>query len=197
MNQMERGNKQDTILFKDVIWMIGKRIKILRDERRMSQEELAKAIGCSRVSITNYEAGKRVLDVNIAMNAADFFGVTVDYLTGRTEYRYKDDIEVSLEKAVEMEIPSDTLYVLCNCCIQMRGLLYEYEKMQKSIVLPIVELKRRKVPESQIRLTVQDKPRAVYDKAFDMADTVADTVKSCAKAMVVELDKLVEGALGE
>jgi len=168
MNQMERGNKQDTILFKDVIWMIGKRIKILRDERRMSQEELAKAIGCSRVSITNYEAGKRVLDVNIAMNAADFFGVTVDYLTGRTEYRYKDDIEVSLEKAVEMEIPSDTLYVLCNCCIQMRGLLYEYEKMQKSIVLPIVELKRRKVPESQIRLTVQDKPRAVYDKAFDM-----------------------------
>jgi len=197
MNQMERGNKQDTILFKDVIWMIGKRIKILRDERRMSQEELAKAIGCSRVSITNYEAGKRVLDVNIAMNAADFFGVTVDYLTGRTEYRYKDDIEVSLEKAVEMEIPSDTLYVLCNCCIQMRGLLYEYEKMQKSIVLPIVELKRRKVPESQIRLTVQDKPRAVYDKAFDMADTVADTVKSCAKAMVVELDKLVEEALGE
>jgi|GEM_PF-847476 len=197
MNQMERGNKQDTILFKDVIWMIGKRIKILRDERRMSQEELAKAIGCSRVSITNYEAGKRVPGVNIAMNAADFFGVTVDYLTGRTEYRYKDDIEVSLEKAVEMEIPSDTLYVLCNCCIQMRGLLYEYEKMQKSIVLPIVELKRRKVPESQIRLTVQDKPRAVYDKAFDMADTVADTVKSCAKAMVVELDKLVEEALGE
>ena len=32
---------------------------------------------------------------------------------------------------------------------------------------PIVDLKRRKMSESQIRLAVQDRPRAIYDKAFD------------------------------
>jgi len=206
--------------------MIGRRIKTLRDEKGLSQAALASALGVSRMTVNNYENEKRAPDIDFAMNAADYFGVTVEYLTGRTEYRYKDDIAVSLdkveklfrtmeklpqresqamvsyliealEKAVEMEMSSDTLYVLSNCCIQMRGMLYEYEKLQKSIVPPIVELKRRKVPESQIRLAVQDKPRAVYDTAFDMVDSVADTVKSCAKAMVQELGKLAEEALGE
>jgi len=206
--------------------MIGRRIKTLRDEKGLSQAELASALGVSRMTVNNYENEKRAPDIDFAMNAADYFGVTVEYLTGRTEYRYKDDIVVSLEKseklfrtmenlpqresqamvsylietlekAVEMDMPSDTLYVLSNCCIQLRGLLYEYEKLQKSIVPPIAELKRRKVPERQIRLAVQDKPRAVYDIAFDMADSVADTVKTCAKAMAQVLDKLVDETLAE
>lgn len=205
--------------------MIGKRIKTLRDERGISQAELAAALGVSRMTVNNYENEKRVPDIGFAMNAANYFGVTVEYLSGRTEYRYKDDIEVSmkkaeelframeklpqresqamvsylietLDKAIEMEMPSDTLYVLSNCCIQMRGLLYEYDKLQKSIVPPIVELKRRKVPEDMIRHSVKDKPRAVYDHAFHMMDSVGETVQTCAKAMVAELEKLVGEALG-
>lgn len=206
--------------------MIGKRIRTLREETGISQADLAAKLNVSRMTLNNYENEKRVPDIDFAIDTANYFGVTVEYLSGRTEYRDKDDMEVSLkkaeelfrtmeklpqrasqslisslietlDKAIEMELPEDTLYVLNNSCIQMRGMLYEYEKLQKSIVPPSVELKRRKVPESQIRLAVQDKPRAIYDAVFKMENTVGSVVQKCAKTMIVELEKLLEEALRE
>ena len=205
--------------------MIGKRIRTLREEQGISQADLAAKLNVSRMTLNNYENEKRVPDIDFAIDAANHFGVTIEYLSGRTEYRDRDDMEISLkkaeelfrtmeklpqresqsmisnlietlDKAIEMELPVDTLYVLNNCCIQMRGMLYEYEKLQKSIVPPIVELKRRKVPTSQIRLAVQDKPRAIYDTAFHMENTIGSTVQDCVKAMIQELDKLVDKAIG-
>lgn len=206
--------------------MIGKRIRTLREEKGISQADLAEKLNVSRMTLNNYENEKRVPDIDFAIDTANYFDVTVEYLSGRTEYRDKDDMEVSLkkaeelfrtmenlpqresqslisslietlDKAIEMELPEDTLYVLNNSCIQMRGMLYEYEKLQKSIVPPIVELKRRKVPESQIRLAVQDKPRVIYDAAFHAVSIIGDTINICAKAMEQEFVKLIKEALGE
>jgi len=38
---------------------IGKKIQTAREEAGMSQEELARKIGCTQASLSNYELGKR------------------------------------------------------------------------------------------------------------------------------------------
>lgn len=38
---------------------LGQKIQMAREEKSMSQEELAQAIGCSQSALSNYEKGKR------------------------------------------------------------------------------------------------------------------------------------------
>ena len=175
--------------------MIGKRIKALREERHLSQEKLAAELGVSRMTINNYENEKRAPDIDFVGHIAEYFGVTVGFMMGGTEYRYKQDEIVSLkrsetlfrimeklpqpeiqemvtslietlEKSVELDMADDIVYVMNHCCVQIRRLLYSYENLKADITGPVEELKGFSVPEEYIRHVVHDKPRVVYDAAF-------------------------------
>lgn len=65
----------------------GERLKILREQKGLTQEKLAEAVGVSRSTIGGYEAPskEREPDFEIVRRLADFFGVTVDYLVGRVD----------------------------------------------------------------------------------------------------------------
>jgi putative transcriptional regulator len=54
------------------------RIRVFRAERRMSQAELAEAIGVSRKTINTIEVGRFVPSTVIALRIARFFGVAVE-----------------------------------------------------------------------------------------------------------------------
>ena len=69
----------------------AQRLVGLRAERSLSQYKLAEALGFSRGQIANYEQGSREPDHATLQQFADFFGVSVDYLLGRTEVRQHDD----------------------------------------------------------------------------------------------------------
>lgn len=58
----------------------GERLKVLRNERNMTQEELAKQIGISRTNIGQYETGVRKVPLNIILQFSEFFGVSVNDL---------------------------------------------------------------------------------------------------------------------
>lgn len=64
--------------------MISKRLKSLREDKDMSQKDLAGAIGVSPSTIGMYESNKRTPDSEMLNRLADFFHVSVDYLLGRT-----------------------------------------------------------------------------------------------------------------
>ena len=66
--------------------IIGKRIKLLRIQKRLSQEELGNYLGVTKVSICGYEKGKRVPNADNLEKLANFFGVSIDYLYGRDNY---------------------------------------------------------------------------------------------------------------
>lgn len=57
-------------------------IKTLRKEKKLTQEELAKIIGVTKLTILRWENGDRVPKADKAQLLADFFGVTVPYLLG-------------------------------------------------------------------------------------------------------------------
>lgn len=62
-------------------------IKILRVEKNLSQDELAKQIHVTQTMISQWEKGKKQPGREVAESLADFFGVTLDYLLGRTTER--------------------------------------------------------------------------------------------------------------
>ena len=66
--------------------IIGKRIKLLRIQKRLSQEELGNYLGVTKVSVCGYEKGKRVPNADNLEKLANFFGVSIDYLYGRANY---------------------------------------------------------------------------------------------------------------
>lgn len=62
----------------------GERLRALRKERDMSQEEVAKRIGISRPAYVNYEAGKS-RPVRKLSELSALFNVTTDYLLGKSD----------------------------------------------------------------------------------------------------------------
>ena len=65
--------------------MVGKRIKELRTERRISQQALAKAVGVSQKAIDYWERGINEPKAGYIALLCEFFGVTADYLLGRSD----------------------------------------------------------------------------------------------------------------
>ena len=70
---------------------LNDKIKTLRKEKNISQEDLAKALGLSRSTIAGYETNKRKPDINTIHKIADFFNISVDYLLGRSIQRVAND----------------------------------------------------------------------------------------------------------
>lgn len=58
------------------------RLKLLRKKKNLQQGELAKELGVSRGSISFYENGDRVPDIEFLSKASEYFGVSADWLLG-------------------------------------------------------------------------------------------------------------------
>ena len=54
------------------------RIRELRKARKLSQEELAEAVGTTRQTITSIEVGKYTASLPLAYKIAKFFGLTIE-----------------------------------------------------------------------------------------------------------------------
>ena len=65
--------------------LLAKRIKELRLEKNLTQEELGKLINVTKVSICCYENAARVPTLETLLALADVFNVGLDYLLGREE----------------------------------------------------------------------------------------------------------------
>ena len=63
------------------------RLRKLREERRQSRAVLAELCGLSRGAIRYYERGERAPTMDALIAIADYFEVSLDYLTGRTNFR--------------------------------------------------------------------------------------------------------------
>ena len=62
-------------------------ITLLRTERKLTQKEAAKELGISQALLSHYERGIRECGLDFLCRTADFYGVSCDYLLGRTADR--------------------------------------------------------------------------------------------------------------
>lgn len=66
---------------------ISDRIRLLRTESHMTQEEFGRIFGISKPTVSFYEHGKSVPNDQIKTAISRYFGVSVDYLLGVTDSR--------------------------------------------------------------------------------------------------------------
>jgi len=63
----------------------GEKLKELRQEKRLSQVDLAKLLYVSQATIADWERGITQTNFETLVKLADFFEVTADYLLGRED----------------------------------------------------------------------------------------------------------------
>lgn len=65
----------------------GERLRLLREEKKLAQKEIAALLKVSQSSIGKYENDERTPSPTAIVKLADFFGVSTDYLLGHSEIR--------------------------------------------------------------------------------------------------------------
>lgn len=61
------------------------RLKELRKNAKMTQTDVANLLGVTREAYAMYEAGKRQVSIEVLDKLAEYYGLSIDYLVGRTE----------------------------------------------------------------------------------------------------------------
>ena len=67
--------------------MIGEKLVTLRKKHGYSQQEIADRLNMHRSVYRRYEQGQRELPLWAAIKLAELYGVSLDYLVGRTDQR--------------------------------------------------------------------------------------------------------------
>lgn len=70
-----------------MINLLKNRLRLLREEKELTQKELANIFSISDARYNQYETGKRTPDHEMLNNFADYFNVSLDFLLGRTDQR--------------------------------------------------------------------------------------------------------------
>lgn len=89
------------------------RLKELRKAKKLTQEELAREIGISKITVLRWENGERQIKLDKAQKLADFFGVSIAHLLG-----YEDN---DFEKQIRIDVLNNVL----NKLYQTHDLLLE------------------------------------------------------------------------
>ena len=61
------------------------RIRNLREDHDLKQEDIARLLHCTQACYSNYETGKRDIPTEVLRTLADFYHVSIDYLLGQTD----------------------------------------------------------------------------------------------------------------
>ena len=65
--------------------MVFRRLRDLREDRDLKQKEIAAILNVSQNTYSQYETGKITLTAEVLLTLSDFYGVSADYLLGKTD----------------------------------------------------------------------------------------------------------------
>lgn len=81
---------------------IGKILKFLRNKIGITQKTVADNIGIAQQTYAGYESGKHEPSIEIAIRLANFYGLSMDYITGRfIDYDEYSEEEIMLDEILE------------------------------------------------------------------------------------------------
>ena len=117
-------------------------LTLLRKEKGISQKSAAQQLGVSQALLSHYENGIRECGLDFLVRAADFYGVSCDYILGRTPDR--NGLTLTIEELPESDAAgkenSFRNGVQCTLNKNRRGFLPNYAVRP---LLPKEALKRR------------------------------------------------------
>lgn len=69
------------------------RLKLLREENKLSQADIGKILNITSQAVGLYENGKRDIPTEILKKLSEYYNVSVDYLLGNSDIRNIDEIK--------------------------------------------------------------------------------------------------------
>lgn len=66
---------------------MGERLRWLRNEREIGQNQLAELLDLSNASISYWETGKQIPSAEAIFKLANFFHVSADFILGITDWK--------------------------------------------------------------------------------------------------------------
>lgn len=69
----------------NLVSIFGEKLKRLREEKGLTQENIARRLCISRATVSKYESGRRKPDIETMKTLSKYYGVSVDYIIGMTE----------------------------------------------------------------------------------------------------------------
>jgi transcriptional regulator with XRE-family HTH domain len=110
----------------------GQRLKLLRNEKQFTGEELGKLLNVTKVAVSKWETNDRFPDKDMLIKLADIFNVSIDYLLCRTDIKTALVVKHTVNgKDIELEV---------NAKAYPNGMTYEevlkvleaYEKLKEA-----------------------------------------------------------------
>ena len=66
-----------------------RRLRELRDEKDLTQTEIAKMLGMSQTGYSKYETGENDIPTDVLIKLANFYNTSIDYLLGQNDNKRK------------------------------------------------------------------------------------------------------------
>lgn len=139
----------------------GDRLKSIRLENDMTQEELGNLLNKSKNNISQYETGKREPDLDTLDIISDYFKVSLDYLLGKTD----DQIPVrNVDQDLHDELDVETKWLNFLKNLSGDSMFYQYENIDEEQKLAIMDEYKEKL----------EKKKKKVEKFMDFSDEVID-----------------------
>lgn len=71
--------------------MIFENIRNLREDNDKKQQELADYLNVKQTTYSKYELGKINIPIEVLIKLADYYGVSIDYIVGRTSSKKMEE----------------------------------------------------------------------------------------------------------
>ncbi|WP_435924654.1 helix-turn-helix domain-containing protein [Paenibacillus sp. DYY-L-2] len=110
---------------------LGDRIKFLREQKQMTQKDLAVKAGLTVVQLSRYETSDRKPDPESLRSIVDALDTNADYLLGRTE-----DASPSYGKSVSMSFYGGPEAYTADEIAMMEAALKAYREQKKKLLEP-------------------------------------------------------------
>lgn len=140
---------------------MNNRLKLLRKQKNISQEEAAQCIGVSLSSYQKYERDKSNVtpSIDVILKLADFYGVTTDYLLGREQQlnpltKLNLNVQVNDEKFIELysSLPNEVKKIFVDTMSKLsQAAMDSKNPIKKSMTCTCGELEDKKIAEQTER----------------------------------------------
>lgn len=86
---------------------LGQRLRMLRERRGLSRQEVADRIGVTYWAVCKYETDKRTPDCETVKKLADLYEVSIDFLDGRDQDVFPEDAYEEAKQKVDVALADD------------------------------------------------------------------------------------------
>lgn len=87
---------------------LGQKIQLIREEKKISQEQLAQAIGCSQSALSNYEKGKRRIYLSQLEKLSEVLQKPLSFFVEGFEEEKPESLPDNFKDNLRLKIINDT-----------------------------------------------------------------------------------------